>query len=54
MLKDILQKRSKIDVHFSPKNTKKGRIHQQDKQPHTNDSTQLVTKLFANPTLQLL
>ena len=43
MLKEILQKRSKIEVHFSSKNTKKGRIHQQDKPPHTNASTQLAT-----------
>ena len=43
MLKDILQKRSKIEVHLSSKNTIKGRIHQQDKLPHTNAPTQLTT-----------
>ena len=53
MLKDILQKRSKIEVHFSSKNTKKGRINQQDKPPHTNASTQLATSYFPTPLAAL-
>ena len=43
MLKEILQKCSKTEVHFSSKITKKGRIHQQDKPPHTNTPTKLAT-----------
>ena len=53
MLKEILQKRSKIEVHFSSKNTKKGRIHQQDKPPHTNVSTQLDTYNSPTPLVAL-
>jgi hypothetical protein len=53
MLKDILQKRSKTEVHFSSKNTKKGRIHQQDKPPHTNASTQLATYKSSIPLAAL-
>jgi len=53
MLKKFHQKRSKIEVHFSSKNTKKGSIHQQDKPPHTNASTQLATSHSSTPLVAL-
>ena len=39
MLKEILQKPSKTEVHFSYKTTKKERIHQQDKVPYQRFQT---------------
>jgi len=52
-LKPFPQRRSNISAFFSSKPQKKGGIHQQDKLPHTNASTQLPTSHSPTPLVAL-